>query len=101
MSGSAAALAARCKNLQRGSFMVMLHELAHLPGHNHIQQPSECLLLALPGKWLIEAKNELEHGQYTDWVARELRFGSRKDGNREPDLRKAEMLMFLARNEVI
>jgi hypothetical protein len=50
---------------------------------------------------LIEAKNELEHGQFIDWVVRELRFGSRKDGNREADLRKAEMLMFLARNEVI
>jgi hypothetical protein len=53
------------------------------------------------GRVLIEAKNELEHGQFTDWVVRELRFGSRKDGNREPDLRKAEMLMFPARNEVI
>jgi hypothetical protein len=50
---------------------------------------------------LIEAKIELEHGQFTDWVVRELRFGSRKDGSREADLRKAEMLMFLARNEVI
>jgi hypothetical protein len=30
-----------------------------------------------------------------------LRFGSRKDGSREADLRKAEMLMFLARNEVM
>jgi hypothetical protein len=53
------------------------------------------------GRVLIEAKNELEHGQFTDWVVRELRFGSRKDGSREADLRKAEMLMFLARNEVI
>ena len=49
---------------------------------------------------LIEA-NELEHGQFTDWVVRELRFGSRKDGSHEADLRKAEMLMFLARNELI
>jgi hypothetical protein len=32
---------------------------------------------------------------------RELRFGARKDGSREVDLRNAEMLMFLARNEVI
>ena len=53
------------------------------------------------GRVLIEAKNELGHGQFTDWVVRELRFGTRKDGNREVDLRKAEMLMFLARNEVI
>jgi hypothetical protein len=50
---------------------------------------------------LIEAKSELDHGQFTDWVVGELRFGSRKDGTREADLRKAEMLMFLARNEVI
>jgi hypothetical protein len=53
------------------------------------------------GRVLIEAKNELDHGRFTDWVVRELRFGTRKDGSREADLRKAEMLMFLARNEVI
>ena len=53
------------------------------------------------GRVLIEAKNDIEHGQFTDWVVRELRFGVPKDGDREPDLRKAEMLMFLARNEVI
>jgi hypothetical protein len=51
------------------------------------------------GRVLIEAKNELEHGQFIDWVVRELRFGTR--GHRGPDLRKAEMLMFLAGNEVI
>ena len=50
---------------------------------------------------LIEAKNELEHGQFIDWVVNDLRFGIRKDGSREADLRKAQMLMFLARNEVI
>jgi hypothetical protein len=53
------------------------------------------------GRVLIEAKHELEHGQFTDWVVRELRFGVRKDGDGEADIRKAEMLMFLARNEVI
>jgi hypothetical protein len=53
------------------------------------------------GRVLIEAKSELEHGQFIDWVVRELRFGVRKDGSRTADLRKAEMLMFLARNEVI
>jgi hypothetical protein len=31
----------------------------------------------------------------------ELRFGTRKVGVRDADIRKAEMLMFLARNEVI
>ena len=53
------------------------------------------------GRVLIEAKNELEHGQFTDWVVRELRFGSRKERSREADIRKAEMLMLLARNDVI
>jgi hypothetical protein len=53
------------------------------------------------GHVLIEAKNELEHGQFSDWVVCELRFGTRKDGSRPADLRKAQMLMFLARNEVI
>ena len=40
-----AAPAARRRNCLRGSFTVMLHELEHLPGHNHIQRPSGCLLL--------------------------------------------------------
>jgi hypothetical protein len=53
------------------------------------------------GRVLIDAKSELEHGQFMDWVVRELHLGTQKDGNREPHLRKAEMLMFLARNEVI
>jgi hypothetical protein len=44
------------------------------------------------GRVLIEAKNELEHGEFTNWVVRELRFGTR---------RERSMLMFLARNEVI
>jgi hypothetical protein len=49
----------------------------------------------------IGLKNELEHGQFTEWVVRELQFGTRKAGSREADLRKADMLMFLARNEII
>jgi hypothetical protein len=53
------------------------------------------------GLVLIQAKSELEHGQFTDWVVNELRFGTRKVGVRDADIRKAEMLMFLARNEVI
>jgi hypothetical protein len=53
------------------------------------------------GRVLIEAKSELEHGQFIDWVVNNLRFGTRKDGSREADLRKAQILMFLARNEVI
>jgi hypothetical protein len=50
---------------------------------------------------LIEAKNELEHGLFIEWVVNELRFGTRKPGSSEADVRKAQMLMFLARNEVI
>ena len=30
------------------------------------------------GQVLIEAKNKLPHGQFTDWVDRELRFGARR-----------------------
>jgi hypothetical protein len=29
------------------------------------------------GRVLIEAKNELEHGQFIDWVVNDLRFGIR------------------------
>jgi hypothetical protein len=54
------------------------------------------------GRVLIEAKEKLPHGQFTDWVVRELRFGHpAKAGSREADIRKAEMLMLLARNELI
>jgi hypothetical protein len=53
------------------------------------------------GLVLIQAKSELEHGEFTDWVVNELRFGTRKVGVRDADIRKAEMLMFLARNDVI
>jgi hypothetical protein len=51
------------------------------------------------GRVLIKAKNELEHGAFINWVVYDVRFGTR--GHREPDLRNAQMLMFLARNEVI
>ena len=37
------------------------------------------------GRVLIDAKSELEHGQFTDWVVSELRFGT-KIGNREADM---------------
>jgi hypothetical protein len=53
------------------------------------------------GLVLIQAKCELEHGEFTDWVVNELRFGTRKVGVPHADIRKAELLMFLARNEVI
>jgi hypothetical protein len=50
---------------------------------------------------LIEAKKELEHGQFIDWVERDLRFGTGQDGDRGLSLRKAQMLMFVAKNEMI
>jgi hypothetical protein len=54
------------------------------------------------GQVLIEAKDRIEHGKFTDWVDRELRFGGQpKAHSREANIRQAEMLMFLARHEVI
>jgi hypothetical protein len=53
------------------------------------------------GRVLIEAKNELEHGQFIEWVVCDLRFGGPEEGGRQIGLRKAQMLMFLAKNEVI
>jgi hypothetical protein len=44
------------------------------------------------GRVLKEAKDTLEHGQYTTWVEDELKFG---------DVRKAELFSFLSRHEVI
>jgi hypothetical protein len=51
------------------------------------------------GRVLIKTKNELENWQCADRVVNDLRFGSRKEGSRKADLRKAEMLIFLARND--
>ena len=54
------------------------------------------------GKVLIEAKNKLPHGNFTDWVDRELRFGApAKTGSREANIRKGQMLRMLAEHEVI
>ena len=54
------------------------------------------------GQVLIEAKSQIEHGQFTDWVDRELRFGApQKNHSREANIRQAEMLMLLARHDVI
>jgi hypothetical protein len=53
------------------------------------------------GLVLIQAKSELEHGEFIDWVVNELRFGTRKAGAPHDDIRKAQMVMFVARNEVI
>jgi MFS family permease len=50
--------------------------------------------IVLGGQAADRFENELEYGQFTEWVVRELRFGTRKAGSREADLRKADMLMF-------
>ena len=77
------------------------HSLSELTARfrNALKKSVEGIIEA--GHVLIDAKNELEHGQFTDWVVTELRFGTRKAGVRDADIRKAEMLLFLARNEVI
>jgi hypothetical protein len=54
------------------------------------------------GQVLIEAKNKLPHGQFSDWVDRELRFGApTKAHSREANIRHGQMLRLLAENEVI
>jgi hypothetical protein len=54
------------------------------------------------GQVLIEAKKTLQHGKFTDWVDRELRFGApTKTGSREVNIRKGQMLRMLAEHEVI
>jgi hypothetical protein len=52
------------------------------------------------GKVLIRAKTELKHGQWEEWIIRELRFGERKR-NGAADLRKAQELMLLAGHPII
>lgn len=54
------------------------------------------------GQVLIEAENKLPHGQFSDWVDRELRFGApTKAHSREANIRHGQMLRLLAKNEVI
>ena len=53
------------------------------------------------GRVLIEAKEILDHGQFTDWVVDELRFGERRPGCPDANIRKAQMFMYLARHPVI
>jgi hypothetical protein len=54
------------------------------------------------GQVLIEAKNRLPHGQYTDWVCRELRFGVESKSSSDAVIaRQGQMLRMLAGHEVI
>jgi hypothetical protein len=76
----------RNHRLQRGRPSQERLKLLTARFRNALKKSVEGIIEA--GRVLIEAKNELEHGQFTDWVVRELRFGTRKDGSREADLRK-------------
>ena len=89
----------RKHDLQRGRQTQERLKLLTARFRNALKKSVEGIIEA--GRVLIEAKSDLEHGQFIDWVVNDLRFGTRKDGNRPADLRKAQMLMFLARNEVI
>jgi hypothetical protein len=91
-------LPSRKHDLQRGRQTQDRLNLLTARFRNALKRSVEGIIEA--GRVLIEAKNELEHGQFIDWVVRELRFGTQK-GSRPADLRKAQILMFLARNEVI
>jgi hypothetical protein len=53
------------------------------------------------GRVLNEAKETLNHGQFSDWVVDVLKWGERRPGKSEANLRKAEMFMYLARHPVI
>jgi hypothetical protein len=88
-------------NRRRPGYGHNRHNLSELTSRfrNALKKSVEGIVEA--GLVLIQAKSELEHGQFTDWVVNELRFGTRKVGVRVADIRKAELLMFLARNEVI
>jgi len=89
----------RNHGLQRGRPSQERLKLLTARFRNALKKSVEGIIEA--GRVLIEAKSELEHGQFINWVVCDLRFGTRRDGSRPADLRKAEMLMFLARNEVI
>jgi hypothetical protein len=88
-------------NRRRPGYGHNRHNLSELTARfrNALKKSVEGIVEA--GRVLIQAKSELEHGQFIDWVVNELRFGTRKVGVRDADIRKAELLMFLARNEVI
>ena len=87
----------RKHGLQRGRESQERLKLLTARFRNALKKSVEGIIEA--GRVLIEAKSELEHGEFINWVVCDLRFGTR--GHREPDLRRAEMLMFLARNEII
>src|SRR5262249_54113542 len=55
MNDSPTALAAKSENLRRGSFMMMLHQVEHLPRHtiNHIPTSLECPLLGVKRTLLL------------------------------------------------
>lgn len=89
----------RKHDLQRGRESQVRIKLLTARFRNALKKSVEGIIEA--GRVLIEAKNELEHGQFIDWVERDLRFGTGQESDRRLSLRKAQMLMFVAKNEVI
>ncbi len=89
----------RKHDLQRGRSSQAHLKLLTARFRNALKKSVEGIIEA--GRVLIEAKNELEHGQFIDWVERDLRFGAAQESDRKLSLRKAQMLMFVAKNEVI
>src|SRR5579864_7266026 len=73
------------------------HSLSELTSQFHEALKKSVEGIVEAGLVLIQAKSELEHGQFTDWVVNELRFGTQKAGAPHADIRKAQMLMFVAR----
>lgn len=92
-------LPSRKHDLQRGGPSQAHLKLLTARFRNALKKSVEGIIEA--GRVLIEAKNELEHGQFGDWVVRDLQFGDPQEGGRQISLRKAQMLMFVAKNEVI
>ena len=74
-------LPSRKHRLQRGRQNQDRLKLLTARFRNALKKSVEGIIEA--GRVLIEAKNELEHGQFMDWVVRDLRFGTTR-GDREP-----------------
>ena len=73
-------LPSRKHDLQRGRQSQERLKLLTARFRNALKKSVEGIIEA--GRVLIDAKSELEHGQFINWVVRDLRFGTRK-GHRE------------------
>ncbi len=67
------------------------HNLAHLTARFNAAISKSVAGLIEAGNVLLEGKAELNHGQFMAWVVQELHW----------DIRKAEMLMMLARHPIL